>query len=180
MTNTKNLNQPIEGYLPTAVKYGFIGIVVINVASYIMYKLGMFTPGEDTLASILSLVLTVVPIALAIDAYRIEQLNGKISFNQAFGVGFMTTLVLAILGGIVFNFIFLDMLFPEVRDLLETEQINTMMNRGMTREAAVNALRSANDPVTGTIGYAVVCTIFGALSSLVLAAFMKRDRGGIV
>lgn len=77
MIKQQNLNRSKEGNLPTAVKYGFIGIVVINVASYIMFKLGMFSPGEDTLASILSLVLTVVPIGLAIDAYRIEQLNGK-------------------------------------------------------------------------------------------------------
>ena len=46
--------------------------------------------------------------------------------------------------------------------------------RGMTREAAVNALRSLNDPLTSTVSYAIICTIFGALSSLVLAAFMKK------
>jgi len=152
--NTHYSNTPKEGYLPTAIKYGVIGILIINVATYVMYNLGMFTPGQDMLANILSLVLTVVPLALAIDDYRIKQLGGAINFRQALGIGFMTTLVLAILGGFVFICIFLEMIVPELKSMNPDNQLSLLIN---------------------TIGYAIVCTIFGTTASLILAAFMKTD-----
>lgn len=155
--NTHYLNNPKEGYLPTAIKYGVIGILIINVATYIMYQLGMLNSGNDMLANILSLVLTVVPIALAIDAYRVNQLSGTISFRQAFGVGFMTTLVLAILGGFVFIYIFLEIVAPDLKNIASSSQLTPFIN---------------------TIGYAIVCTIFGSISSLILAAFMKTESIG--
>jgi len=173
MTNTHYLSNPKEGYLPTAVKYGFLGILIIHVATYIFYKLGMLEPGNDLIANILSLVLTVVPIALAIDAYKINNLGGIIRFKQALGVGFITSLVLAILGGIVFNFIFLRMIAPDLIATLQESQLNIMLNSGMRREVALQTLQEST-LLKETIGYAIFCTIFGALSSLVLAAFMKN------
>ena len=140
-----------------------------------MYKLGMFVPGNDTLATILSLVLTVVPLFLAIDAYRVNKLGGFIQFKQAFQVGFLTTLVLGILGGIIWNYIFIGWIAPELGETISDAYFQEMIKSGMGKEEALQAVKYANNPLLMTIGYFIVCTIFGTISSLILAAFMKNE-----
>ncbi|MGD2036160.1 MAG: DUF4199 domain-containing protein, partial [Bacteroidales bacterium] len=114
-------------FLRHSLIYGGIIGATITVYQILLYIFGM--TNNKTLENV-ALFLFVLGIFIAVRRYREIESNGTISFGNAFKVGILTCLFIAIIGGI-YSFFQFKYLSPHLVDeIIELSQ-ERLLNKGI-------------------------------------------------
>jgi len=177
MENQEFIEESSASYQSVVLKYGGIAALIGIVLGLVMYMADMIDPANNTIASIIQMVVYVVAIVLAIKEHREEDLGGYISFGRAFTVGILTTLVLAIINAI-WTYIFMSFIAPDMVDMIMDAQMQAMSEQGMDEDAIEQAIEMSKGFMSP--GMISVMSIFGslfmgAIISLITSAIMKKN-----
>jgi hypothetical protein len=175
--------QPKVPYRPVAMRYGLIGALVIigvglvfNVANLIDYT-DNSSPGNIA-SSVINWAAIIVAMVLAVKTHRNEDLGGFITFGRAFGVAFLTGLVIAVIGA-VWAFVFIQLVDPSILEAIEEATRTSMVDRGMSESEIEQAWGITkmfiSAPAIAFFGF--IFNLIGAVVvGLIIAAVMKRER----
>jgi hypothetical protein len=107
-----------------------IGIgLIFNLTNLIDYT-DNSNPGNIA-SSVINWVAIIVAMVLAVKIHRNEDLGGFITFGRAFGLAFLTGLVVAVIG-FVWSFVFMQFIDPSILQVVEDATRTSMVDRGMS------------------------------------------------
>ena len=166
-----------------AIKWGLIGglgLVIINLLSFVMKDNFFNTGGLDLLIQIIAIV---TPVILAQNEHKNNDLHGKMSYGRALGVGVIVSLfsgfILALWSAILYNII----LSPEELEMgvqfgLE-KGIEIMEKFGMEItdemiELQEREVRKSFRPMSQIISLTLTMTFIGFIISLITSIFTKK------
>jgi len=163
---------------PTGLKYGVILALISILITVILYVTGMLTnPMASSILGMLSLVAYIAVIALAIKSHRDQNQNGYITLGQAVGVGIITALVSAFIGGI-FNYILYGFIDPGLMEELISMQEDSMAESGMPEEQIEAALQYAQmftNPAMQVVSALCMGSCCGGVVSLIAGLILKNE-----
>jgi len=182
MSELNFIDEKEVSYMPTATKYGLIGTLISIGIGLGMYLMDMIDPANNTLSTIINTAIFLGVLVFSIKTYRDIDLNGFVSFGRAFGTGFMTTLIMSILGAI-WTYVFFTFVAPDMMDLImditREQQTEAMVAQGASEdeiEQAIEMTASFMSPGFFTIVALFMSLLSGAVISLIVAAVMKKDH----
>jgi hypothetical protein len=163
----------------TGLRFGLIGGLILVVIQMIVYLSGLDTTanfGLGLLVSALNIVIYIVIVRSAILTHRNQKQEGFIKFGKAFGVGFLTCLIMGLITGIV-SIIYLNIDPGYLEQMLENVRAG-YEDQGMSEEQIEQAMgvvgMMQNPFVIGMIS--LVGTLFwGTIVSLIAAAILKKE-----
>ena len=167
MDNYENQEQAGKSAMSSALYYGVIGGIALSIWSVISYMFNM-QESAGWLSTALSIIIFVAVIAWATKSHRDNELNGSITFGKAFSVGFLTVLVMSVIGAI-FTIIYLKFIDPGI--LVEAEQ---KMEAQM--EQALKMGKMFIQPAAMAAMGFLFNLILGSVISLITAAIFQRER----
>jgi small-conductance mechanosensitive channel len=178
-------DTPKPPYRNTAITYGALTGLVSIVIGLVSYLAGLSDPSKQQGAlgwinQLLSYGIMISGLVLAVRKHRDQELGGYITFGRAFGVGFLTMLVLGLVTAI-WTYVFFNFIATDMLELIQQASIDRMVEKqGMSvdqAEAAMNnpVTKSMMNPVAFT-GFAFVGILFiGAIFALIVAAIMRKS-----
>jgi len=178
-------DTPKPPYRNTAITYGALTGLVSIVIGLVSYLAGLSDPAKQQGAmgwinQLISYGVMIGGLVLAVRKHRDQELSGYITFGRAFGVGFLTMLVLGLISA-VWAYVFFSFIAPDMLELIQQASIDRMVEKqGMSvdqAEAAMNnpVTKSLMNPVAFT-GFALVGILFmGAIFALIVAAIMRKS-----
>jgi hypothetical protein len=157
--------------------YGVIIALAIIVFSLILYLLD-FSQGSGL--EYLTYLILLAGIFLTQINYRNKYLGGYIAYGQAFKLGMLTSLFLAIIMG-VYTFVFFNFIDPGAMEegMVMAEQ--RMMDQGMSDMEIEQGMAIARKfQSAGMFTFFAVAGnfIIGIIISLITAAFVKKEDAG--
>ena len=164
--------------MPTALRYGLIGGLVMIVYGIVMNLIGMGAgTGNDMLNGILSLVVFAGVIYFALQKHRDEDLGGYMSYGRGLGLGTLTCLFMGILGGI-FTYVYMAFIDPSIIDQILERTREQYENMGMDEEQiemSLSMVESMTNPIMMTFWSVVGYVIMGFIASLIISAIVKKN-----
>ena len=172
------IDQSTVSMMPTAIRYGLIGSLILIISSLALNLLGMGAgSGSTTISSIISLVVFGGVIYMALTKHRDEDLGGYMTYGRAIALGTLACLIMGIVGGI-FSYIYVSFIDPSVMDLAWEQARAQYETMGMSDDEIENALEMAKKFSSGPmiavfsiIGY----VIMGFIASLIVGAVVKNN-----
>jgi hypothetical protein len=165
-------NKPSTAVL--SIGYGVIIALAVIVFMLILFLLNV---SRENILNYFSFVILIAGLLLAQFNYRNKYLGGHISYGQAFTLGMLTSLFLAIIMGI-YTYIFYKYINPGAMEenMALTEQ--KLMNQGMSETEIEQGMAIANK--FASVGmYAFMAFvgnfIGGMITSLITAIFVKKE-----
>jgi len=155
--------------------YGAIFGGFILLISLIVYMLGMLN--SPSLATFAPAIYT-IGAYISVRHFRDKQNNGFITFGKAFGTSFLTCCIMGSAWAI-YGYLLYKYLSPGLMDEAIEATQEIWLNNGFS-EAFVELATNSLSPVTMAFGYVVNTLFFGALLSLIIAAFLKRDTNPLL
>lgn len=162
-----------------ALVYGLIGGLLTVVVSLILYLAGMTDPASgksNWLGSILSIAIFVWALFTAIRKQREDQ-GGAISFGEAFKVGFVASLIIALIG-VVYMWVFMNFIDPDFIDQVKQAAMEQMAAQGQSDEQIEQSMEMAGKMMTGPMMLVwsfVGSLVMGVIVSLIGAAVLKKE-----
>jgi uncharacterized membrane protein (DUF485 family) len=181
----ENSSPLLKSSLTYGVYLGLISIItsVVVWAGGLMESMGLFGSAIIGLASFLIMFLI---LFFFTKAYRNNEMNGIISFKQAFQFA-MLVIVFSIIITTVYNYIFYTLIDPEyMKNLMAVMQQKTMdyMEKVGAPEAQIEKTieRFSEIPtIWKTLRQGVISgVIAGTIISLIVAAIVKKKEEDIV
>lgn len=183
-----------SNFLKSAIIFGSVFGVVMILEFLILNALdvdGVKNPILGIAINLLNyIVFPVVFIYLALSNYKFKHNGGYISFSEVLRIGAATTVVAALLVGVfnlIYNYInpeFVDQTIEKMRQV-SLHQREQMLAQGAT-EADVTSIESLEKYLEGTRKSMqsffsipmtiVIYAVIGIIASLVLGAFVKKDK----
>ena len=153
------------------LNYGIILGVISVFQSLIMYAMGKHLQPHWSVG-IISGILLIVLIVLGIKKFKNNN-NGFLSFGQAVKVGVGIAIVAGLIG-VIYNYIFMNIIEPTYMEQLSEIQLQTMIDQGyseeqiettqdMTKRFSSPALSAAFGIIGAAIGGFIVSAIAGAI-----------------
>lgn len=148
----------------------------------VLYLAGLHSdPAKLTLAQVIATVgglgINIAGLVLGIRARRAEvPMNEEFGYGRAFGAGFMITLVSSVLGALTW-LLYVGLINPEFTDVIVQAQVQQLEAKGLNAaqiEAAEKMIRTMSHPAINAVFAFFGGLFFGAVISLVAAAFLKR------
>lgn len=178
-------DTPKPPYRNTAITYGALTGLVSIVIGLLSYLAGFSDPSKQQGAMgwinmLISYGVMIGGLVLAVRKHRDQELGGYITFGRAFGVGFLTMLVLGLISA-VWTYVFFNFIATDMLELIKQSSIDRMVEKqGMSVDQAEAAM---NNPVTKSMmnpaaftGFAFVGILFiGAIFALIVAAIMRKS-----
>jgi len=178
-------DTPKPPYRNTAITYGALTGLVSIVIGLVSYLAGLSDPAKQQGAmgwinQLLSYGVMIGGLVLAVRKHRDQELGGYITFGRAFGVGFLTMLVLGVISA-VWAYAFFSFIAPDMLEMIKQASIDRMVEKqGMSVDQAETAM---NNPVTKSFmnpvaftGFAFAGILFiGAIFALIVAAIMRKS-----
>ena len=168
---------------PVSLKQGSIwGLLAVVLSLMIYLTVGIENAQGFTAAGIISTIVSVIiaftMLFLAMKTQRDEIQNGLLSFGEALKVGFLTTLVYALIL-ILYNFIFTQWIEPDLTADLFEAQIEAMEEAGSSEEEI-----EMTSKIFGYFQNPIIMTAFtffyslasGLFFSLILAAIVNKTN----
>jgi|SRR5690554_409690 len=183
-----------SNFLKSAVFFGLIFGTIMIIEFLVLNKLDVDGVKNPTLGVVVNLlnymVFPVVFVLLAVLTYKNKYNGGYISFSEVLRIGAATTVVAAVvfsLFNLAYNYMFpefIEQTIAKMRDIA-LHQRDQMLAEGAT-EADVSSTEDIEKFLEGTrksmqsffsvpvmiVMYAIV----GIISSIVIAAFVKKDK----
>lgn len=178
-------DTPKPPYRNTAITYGALTGLVSIVIGLVSYLAGLSDPAKQQGAmgwinQLLSYGIMIGGLVLAVRKHRDQELGGFITFGRAFGVGFLTMLVLGLITA-VWTYLFFNFIATDMLELIKQASIDRMVEKqGMSVDQAEQAM---NNPITKSMmnpvaftGFALVGILFiGSIFALIVAAIMRKS-----
>lgn len=159
-----------------AIVPGVIASVVMFIYSLVLFLLDV--DRESSLNYVAYLLLAVI-IFWAMVQHRDKNLNGFSSYGQAFGIGFFTVLVSAVIS-IIFTYIFVTQIHPGLGEEILIQAEEDILARSPDIgddefEMAMSITEMFTTPLAMTAMAFTIQVIFGTILSLIIAIFAKRE-----
>lgn len=151
-------------------------VIYALTAIVITYAFQFLTIDPNSPLKFITYVPFIAFLFLAQKEYR-DQLNGYISFGDAFSAGFRFSVFAGLLIA-VFTYLYLTVLSPEVFDkVLETTR-TALEDKNMSSGQIDKTLDITKKwgPLIGAFGSAIAYAIFGSICALIGAAIFKKER----
>ncbi len=119
---------------------------------------------------------------MAIKTHRDQDLGGYITFGRAFGVAFLTGLVMAVIG-LVWSFLYLQLVDPSIQETIAEATRQSMRDQGMSESDIDQAWGITSmfisAPAIAIMGF--IFTLLGTvITGLIVAAVMRRNPPEVV
>lgn len=170
-TNTKNSSWSL------ALRYGALGAVISIILSVVLELVGVYDPIDqkgNALMTGISIAIFAGAIYLATQNHRDQNLDGFMTYGQAFGVGFQVALIMALISGL-YLLLQVMVIDPEMIDKMKMMQEALLEERGLTSEqieASNMDFFMSPGPlfIFGVLGN----LFFGVLISLITSAILQK------
>ncbi len=165
--------------MKNALFYGLLASVANFGYSYFLLSLGYYTDkmGDPGVVGMVGFIIIIVGIGFAMRVGRDQAQEEGLpyGYGKCFGVGVMTSLVMAIMGT-VFAYIFYNYVHPGMTDFILSQQANAMAEQGAPQEQIAKWSEVMRGIFEGPI-LLVISFVFtllpGTLISLVMALVFK-------
>ncbi|MGM9509261.1 DUF4199 domain-containing protein [Larkinella sp. GY13] len=157
-----------------ALKWGLISGVIFMIYTTAINVTGQFS---NTALPWLSLVISVTIIVMAMREYRTLN-SGFMSYGEGVSIGTLVSVISGLIS-VTYNLIYTSFIDPTIRQQILDNAREQMENRGMPDEQIEQAMEfteKLQGPGLQFLIGILVAAIFGALISLVAAAFIRRNR----
>jgi len=157
-----------------AIEAGYVAAALI-----IIYTLVLFVAKLHTI-QVLSFIGSLLVLGAQIHfgmKFRKNQMNNNMTFGQAFKFG-LSMLLINSLVTFIFNYFYFEFIAPEVVSLAVQETYNSLINGGLSEEQAnikMGLILPRMNSFTFSVGYLFLTLVFGLLTALIAAAFVKRE-----
>ncbi len=186
MTEVNSNGQGSTSYRPIAMRYGLIGALVLIGVGLIFNVLNLIDYADNTspgniASSILSWVIITAVFVLAVKTHRDEDLGGFITFGRAFGLAFLTGLVLALVS-LVWTYVFMEFIDPSILEAVADKTRSDMLARGMSESQVedVWGITSKFISAPAIAAFAFIFTLIGnVIFGLIVAAVMQKKEPGV-
>lgn len=180
------LDNPIQEnqvapIFPVASRHGIIAGLALIVLGLVNHLAGFADPVNpnilaSALTGILSYGIMIGAVVMAVKAYR-KAAGGFIPFGKAFGVGFMTMLVLTILTTI-WQVIFTTVIIPDFySNMLDATQ-QAMEAQGAD-DNAIDMIMGWYEVIFSPVWFPIIglfsSLFMGAIIALIVGAILKKD-----
>jgi len=141
------------------------------------YYSGQFEKGEGVAESYLFIITLGIISIVLVKKYRDKELEGYITFGQAFNSTLLSFLISGISGSIV-NFIFYRLLHPDaVEKMLKASEVK-MIAKGINEATIASSLKLSRFLYTNMafniFMVAMMCALFGAVTGLIVGAICRK------
>ncbi|MCO6479165.1 MAG: DUF4199 domain-containing protein [Phaeodactylibacter sp.] len=169
---------------PTAGRYGLLAALILVVLGLVAHLTGMVDMtnqggSSNWIINILNWGVTIGAIVLAVKQHRDEELGGFISFGRSFNVGFIVSLVIALIS-LVWGYIFFAFVEPGlIEEILEASREQMIEQQGMSEEQAEQGLSMMSwmfTPFMMSLMGGIFSLIAGIIFSLIVGAIMKKEN----
>jgi len=176
--------------LQHTLMYGAILGIVSIIMSLIMYIAGYMPINlkRIMLTAVISIAITIIFVSAGMKSYRDKVLEGNISYGQAFVAGLLIVVFSAVLASI-YNLIFNLVIDPDymnrVMEATRNWTYDMMNNMGAPEGQIEDAMerfdrQQANMSHLKTLMQGIIWSVvFGAIISLIVAAFVKKSRNPV-
>ncbi len=172
---------------PTPMKvpfmYGALIAIFNAILILVLFFLGYHNDAAKlaslgVIPSIISVIISIVGIALAVRAKRAElPASEKFSYGSAFVTALLTGIIAGLLGA-VFYLLYVQLINPELMAVQMQMQSDKLAAKGLSSQQIEQANKIAGfflKPVIQFLFAAVFSCIFAAITALIVAAFFRRD-----
>ncbi len=182
-TNETLIEQPKVSYRSIALRYGLIGSLISIALGLVLYVAGLVdfadnnSPGSIA-STVLNIAITIAVFVLAVKQHRDQDLGGFITFGRAFGVAFLTGLVMAVIGTI-WTFLFVQVIDPTILETVADSARNDMLEQGMDDSQIEEAWPMVSMFISGPAMafFAFLFSVIGSvIFGLIVAAVMQKKR----
>lgn len=174
-TQTLSAMEKRPSLFAVCLGYGAIIALAIIVLTLILFLLNL---DQNKGLQFLSYIILIAGLLLSQLNYRNKYSDGFIEYGKAFTVGFVTSIILAIIMG-VWTFIFFKYINAGAMEevMMQTEQ--SMLDRGMTDMEIEQGMAIARkfQTVGAMTTFAILGNIIlGIVISLITSIFVKREN----
>jgi hypothetical protein len=168
--------EPKKSAFSTALKYAIITALASLIFTILIYMIKIHVYWW---AGVLGLLIPIAGLIFLVKERRDKDLNGYITFGQAFSIGFLFFVLIGAIGMLT-GFLMNEVIAPDMSEDILRNMEDKLLNRGMSEEQVEMTMRfqrklqsSPLREILTLIGSAII----GALFSLIVAAiFKKEDR----
>lgn len=157
-----------------ALKWGLISGVIFMIWTTVINVAGLFT---NQSIQWVSLVISIVITIMALREYRTLN-SGFMSIGEGVGLGTLMSVISGLVS-ITYNLVYTNFIDPTIRQQMLDNAREQLENRGMADAQIENAMEITEKIQSPGLQFGigiVFAAIFGALISLVVAAFLRRNR----
>lgn len=157
-----------------ALKWGLISGVIFMIWTTVINVAGLFT---NQSIQWVSLIISIVIIVMAMREYRTLN-SGFMSFGEGVGLGTLLSVISGLVS-ITYNLIYTNFIDPTIRQQMLDNAREQLENRGMADKDIENAMEITEKIQSPGLQFGVgilFAAIFGVLISMVVAAFLRRNR----
>ena len=161
---------------PALIYGAILGFVSVFV-SLVFYFIGMATENWTNWVSFLISLALLIYLMIQ---YRNTYLGGYASFGQIFAMAFVSGGVIAIIIGVIYQYLLLTVIDPGMVDQIRIAAEDQIMSNSRIPESMYDDLMERMDKRMN-VPYMIRMTlimgvIFNAIISLIVAAFIKKDQ----
>lgn len=173
---------------PTGSRYGLIAALVLIVLGLAVHLAGMVDYSNQNSAGnwVMNLVnwgVMIGAMVMAINHHRDKELGGYIKFGRAFTIGFIVSLIIAVISAI-WTVVFFTMIEPDlINTILEASRDRMIEQQGMSEEQVEQSMPMVKMFVSpgAMAAFAGLGTLFfGLVFSLIVAAVLKKNPPEVV
>lgn len=177
-----SLELDVNGGRPPLFKAALEGGIIVAAASIVfgmvLYLLGLHT--EQWLGFV-SLFVSFVVLFVVGNNYKKKGGKASLTYGEAFKYLILAVLISAVIMG-VFNYFYFSWIAPEIIDVAIEQQYETMLERGMSEDQAMQNMEFAMPWMTPLVFSLTVVFSFiflGLIASLIIAALIKQETTSI-
>jgi len=167
--------EPKKSALSTALKYAVITALASFIFSIIIYVTHMYL---NSWIQWLGLVILIVGLIFVVRERRDKDLNGYITFGEAFNVGFVFCMILAVFS-VLMNLLMTQVIAPDMMPEIIKNAEQQMIDKGMSDDQiqlGMKYTKMFTTPLAQVIGGLLFTAFFGAIFSLIVAAIFKKNN----
>ncbi|NQY09993.1 MAG: DUF4199 domain-containing protein [Flavobacteriales bacterium] len=165
----------------TVLKFGGLSALLITLfISISLFLLTDLSFGMQEVVGYLSILIAVSFAFFGIKSHRDKELNGKISFGRALGLGMLISLIPAVAFG-AFDVLYIVYFNPEFVDVYYAQEIANLKNElsGTELESKIAEMEDmkelASSPLFNFVLMTLTVLIMGFIVSLISAVTLKRS-----
>ena len=174
-----NMGAPVKetGKLSSASLDGLL-LALVTIVCSVIGSLGVGGGFVGVLIWIIKLVATIWVLLFFMKRYSLRHASiyGETTYNQAFGYGFLVSLLSAVVIA-CFMYLSVTVLFPNTESDTMQKIQDTIAQQGNSlgeeQENAINTVMN-NLPMILTFGMLIWCTIMGLIISAIIASSVKQ------
>lgn len=187
-----------SNFLKSAIFFGLIFGAIMILEFLVLNKLDVDGVQNPTLGIVVNLlnymVFPVVFVFLAIRTFKYKYNDGYVSFSEILRIGAATTVVAALifsLFNLAYNYMFPEFVEQTIEKMrnIALNQRETMLAQGATEED-INSIENIEKYLEGTRKSMqsffsvpmtiVIYAVIGIISSIIIGAFVKKDKPQVV